>query len=55
MRVVCAILTKIHVEKHYDLDEHDAFIIQVTYGDSPLKKPSELHKPILKPFTSRLV
>ena len=47
-------LFKIHVEKYYDKDEHDALINQVTYGDLPLKKPSEPLKPILKPLPSRL-
>ena len=47
-------LSKIHVEKYYDKDEHDALISHVTYGDPPLKKSSEPLKPILKPLNSRL-
>ena len=47
-------ITNIHVEKLYDGDEHDALMSQVTYGDPPLKKPSEPLKPILKPLPSGL-
>ena len=47
-------LFKIQVEKYYDKDEHDALINQVTYGDPPLKKPSEPLNPILKLLPSRL-
>ena len=43
-------LTKIHVEKYYDRDEHDALITKVTYDNSSLEKLSDPPKLISEPL-----